>query len=148
MRGQIIVENKTGKPWLYVTEAHIYFNATTFADGRRETIVMAFRADGYYRVPGGLIPMQQWLQNNYRFGAEVEVPDRIVVFAIATEREMQVFVNGAAGVLNTAVKSQDPEDGFREFQILPISDDYTALASVELEIGLEIHRIIREAGGQ
>ncbi len=80
MRGQVIVDKTTGRQWLYAPEAKLYFHALEGENNKM--IVVAFRSDGYFNLPGGPMPIEQWLRENFNFTTELEIPQHIMEFAL------------------------------------------------------------------
>src|SRR3989338_6253015 len=104
MRGHILVENEGGRRSLYVPEAHIQIYV--YLNGAQKWIVAAYRTDGYYGpTRETAVPTTLHLQRDYRWTAELDVPQHLVDFAVESERRRQEEVAGTEAILRAATSA-------------------------------------------
>jgi hypothetical protein len=137
MHGRIVKQGS--HVWLYVPEAHIYCN--TFESSDKLLVVAAFRSDGYRTVDSGLIPMEEWCSNNFITLCEVEVEQRIIDFAVDSEKQRHAEVNDLEEFFRWAQK-QTVEEALTEFLNM-YGETPSITPKEEHEIGLLIRELIK-----
>lgn len=137
-----MIENETGKKWLYIPEAHIQVHV--FEDGDL-IVIAAHRTDGYLRSTGRRVIDQ--LRETHCFTSEVEVPKWVVDFAVESERKRQETVDGITGMLQGAAEEGGEKPSARALLDLRAAMETNEEPDLERTVALEIQRILREAGG-
>lgn len=111
MHARVLQERDTGRKSVYVPGAHIQIFVPE--GGEHGLIIAAFRTDGYNRDTGR--PIIQWLNETCRQIGEVDVPDEIIDFAVASERARQSEVEGLADIMQAiAMTAADNDDQWQE----------------------------------